>query len=420
MTLDKLTLKNFKGSGSNIEVRFDNKITYLIGINGSGKTLIGWALQYLLDESKTFFNSKYRRRMITEGADKLKVGGEFIDKKTGKTLIIKKSNTSNDNPRLVIKSSDNSINTIEDVLKMIDPLFLRPFDIIKHTPKEQAQLIGVDTTKHDESIRNAKAVLVPFRSDINRYKKVLESYEEIPEKIEVVDILALVNEKQKIIDFNDVQKTNQLVAEQLKKEIEKAKENLINAQKHFDSLPKSVSLKSIIEIDNKIASVNEVNAKAFAYQEYKKIEEQQQEAIKSFAEEQKNIEKAQQDKIDYIHSCKVMKGISFDDEGGLQISAFGQKDAYLNESFFSRGQIIKMSIQFAIKKILKAREEKQEVIPLIFIDNAESLDKDNQKYIQEMVDKHKIQVVMTIVGDKPKAGQHSIMIYEKMIKGYKE
>ena len=44
--INKLTLKNFKGS-TKLEVRFGDKVSYLIGINGSGKTMIGNAIQYL-------------------------------------------------------------------------------------------------------------------------------------------------------------------------------------------------------------------------------------------------------------------------------------------------------------------------------------------------------------------------------------
>jgi len=431
MKLEKLILENYKGSGSKIEIRFNDGITYLIGLNGSGKTLIGWALQHLFDESKTFFNSKYRRRMITEGATKMIVGGEFFDKETDKSLIIKKSNTKNDNPRLVIKSSDNSINTMKDVLKMIDPLFLRPFDIVTKSSKEQAELIGVNTFKYDVSIRNAKAVLVPFRAEINRCKKVLESYDEVPEKIEKISYAELFEEKKRIKQFNATQ--SELEDELLHynvnsfiEDIEREYPDISFIEKRnkiidtLNSLKIPESYKNTEEIQSKINSAEKTNEKALAYQEYKKVESQKDEATKSFDVEQKNVEKAQQDKIDYIKSCKVMNGISFDDEGGLQISAFGQTNAYLNEHFFSRGQILKLSFQFAIMKILKARKEKQDIIPLIFIDNAESLDKENIKYIQDMVEKHNIQVVLTIVDDKAKAGQYSIMIDEKTIKGYKE
>ena len=78
--LAKLTLQNFKGSSSELEIRFNGLVTYLVGINGAGKTMIGMAIQYLF-KGKKFFNSQYRRRIITEGKDKMKVSAE-LDRKS--------------------------------------------------------------------------------------------------------------------------------------------------------------------------------------------------------------------------------------------------------------------------------------------------------------------------------------------------
>ena len=99
------------------------------------------------------------------------------------------------------------------------------------------------------------------------------------------------------------------------------------------------------------------------------------------------------------------------------ISAFGQKNAYLTEDFFSRGQIMKLSIQLMVNKILTLKKE-HDVIPFILIDDANILDEKLLSYINKIVEKYDIQVAYLWVGDKPKEGKFSILIEERQIKEY--
>ena len=426
MQLDKLTLENFKGSTSKLEVRFNEMVTFLIGINGSGKSMIGNAIQFLF-AGKTFFNPKYRRNMISGDAKRMKVSGEFINKETGKTIIISQSLTTGDTPNLKIETSDGSNLKMAEVLEMINQIYLRPFSIINESPKKQAEMVGVDTNECDLAIKNAKDKLVPLRAEVTRYKKVLENLGDKPEKVEAVNISKLYEEKENITKFNEKQNHNKLMIythkttiSDIEIEISNLTIRLEEYKKELATMPPPEPLKSLDEINEKFANTNEITRKANRYNLYTETKELLTNAETIFTTEEKNVIKAQQDKVDYIKSCKVPDKISFDDEGGLTISAFDQENVYLNEDFFSKGQILKLAIQLCLINIKHRQSEGKETIPFIFIDNAESLDKANHEYIQEVSDKHKLQFVLAYQDDKPKSGKSCILLTEKAIKRYKE
>ena len=426
MKLDKLTLENFKGSASKLEVRFNEAVTYLIGINGAGKSMIGNAIQFLFT-GKTFFNPKYRRKMISSDSKRMKVSGEFVNKETGKTMLISQSLTTGDTPNLKIETSDGSILEMTDVLEMIDPIYLRPFSIINESPKRQAEMVGVDTTKCDDAVTEAKKRLVPLRAEVDRCKKIFGQYETEPDKIEKVNILDLVAEKENIIIFNKKQRDKETAINNQREAIEGIENEIIKLQtkleehnKTLGTLPNPETEKFSNDIQTKIDSAEDTNNRAQAYEYYMSDKQDLEKAKEVFKVEEKNVIKATEAKIEYIKSCKVSDKISFDGEGGLMINAFDQENAYLNEDFFSKGQILKLAIQLCLIDIKKHQAENKDTIPFIFIDNAEALDKANHEYIQQVSEKHKLQFVLAYQDDQPRPGKSCIMLNEKIIKKYKD
>jgi len=429
----KLKLKNFKGS-TELEVRFNDKVNYLIGINGSGKTMLGNAIQYLF-EGKTFFNNKYRRRIITEGQSKMKVVGEFVHTETGKTLVISHSLTSKGSTNLKIEGgTENGDLGIDNVMEMINMLYLRPFEIINKTPQEQAKYLGVDTTKYDDIIKAKKANLVSPRAEITIIKAKLKGYQFEPEKVDSVSLKDLYEERENIKLFNEEQlgrnseitsqtfsiQTQERKIKKLEDELQFEENALITMNEILTSLVKPEKTQSIDDVTSRIDNADSINKKATAYNTWIELKEDLKTKNVTFATKESEVTTAQEEKITYIKSCKVAPSISFDDEGGLIIDAFGQKGVYLKEEFFSRGQILKMAIQFCLVKIVKDRNDGKDTIPIIFIDNAESLDDDKIKFIEEKATKHGIQFILADQGSEPKTGKSCIMLEEKAIKEYKE
>jgi DNA repair exonuclease SbcCD ATPase subunit len=431
--LAKLALSNFNGS-TEVEIRVNDGVTYLVGINGSGKTMLGNAIQYLF-EGKTFFNNKYRRRIITDGHNKMKVVGEFVHNESGKTLKISHSLTEKGHVTLNIEGGRESGSLgMNNVMEMINMLYLRPFEIVNKTPQEQAKYLGVDTTEYDGIIKDRKADLTGPRAEINIIKAKLKDYQFEPDKAEAVSLSELYGERDKINVFNQEQDERQSAIdtqhrginqseskiENLKEELKKEQLYLQKLHERLESLIEPEPKQTLDDVNAKIGSADSINKKAAAYNTWIELKEDLKTANKTFATKETEVTKAQEDKIAYIKSCKVAPSISFDDEGGLLISAFGQKNVYLKEEFFSRGQLIKMAIQFCLIKIVKDRNDGKDTIPVIFVDNAESLDDDKIKFIHDANEKHGIQFILAWQDTEPKAGKNCIMLQEKAIKQYKE
>lgn len=424
--LAKLTLKNFKGS-TNLEVRFDGKVNFLIGINGSGKTMIGNAIQYLF-EGKTFFNKKYRRKIITDGEDKMKVVGEFFNSESGKTLVITQSLTAKDNPNLKIESGNEKTLGMNDVMDMINMLYLRPFDIINKTPQEQAKLLGVDTSKYDKNIEDKKEKLKLPRAELKKDKDKFKEYLTKPEKIDKPKpISELYTERDNINTFNNNQ--NILAKNILNQEhmiaiamdrIHNLNISIFTMETNLIGFDKPKEEKPTKDILQKIVSADDIKKKYDKYTKYTTL--QSDIAIKetAFATKEGEVTKAEEEKIAYVKQSNVPSSVSFDDEGGLLITAFNQEEVYLKEEFFSKGQILKMAIQFCLIKIVKDKQKGKDTIPILFIDNAESLDESKLDYIHDISEKHKLQFILAYQNDKPLDGKTCILLEEKAIKGYKE
>ncbi|GAG11898.1 unnamed protein product, partial [marine sediment metagenome] len=245
-------------------------------------------------------------------------------------------------------------------------------------------------------------------------------------KIERVNILELVNQKEDILNFNKIQRDRENAINSHREAIEEIEIKIIDLQNEQEKYNKELALmpnpetdKFSDDIQTKIDTAEDTNNKAQTYEHYTSDKQNLETANTKFTAEEKNVTKANEAKIDYIKSCKVPDKISFDDEGGLMISAFKQENAYLNEDFFSRGEILKLAIQLCLINIKKLQAT-GDTIPFIFIDNAEGLDKKNLAYIDDTNQKHKIQFVLAYQDDKPKPGKSCIMLTEKAIKKYKE
>jgi|GEM_PF-4784821 len=423
----ELTLVNFKGS-TKLKIKFNGNVTFLIGVNGSGKTMIGTAFQYLF-EGKTFFNNKYRRRMITDGEDKLKVIGEFTNEETGKSFKITRTLTSNDSPNLKVECDDNDSLDMKEILSMINMLYLRPFEIVKMTPQEQAKLVGVDTTDYDKKIKEKKSNLTVPRSDLKRVKEQLKAFLHIPEKVVAVNLKDLYEERENIKLFNEEQlnRNSEITSQtfrvqeqerkikKLEEELQFEKNALATKNGILESLVKPEPTQSLDNVNSRIDSADNTNLNARTFDKYVSLKSELAIEETTFATKEQEVKDAEQNKIDYIKSTKVDSSVTFDENGGLRLTAFGHTEAYLNEAFFSTGQILKLSIQFCLIKMLKDRANNLPTIPVIFVDNAEGLDKKNLEYIDKISKEYNIQFILGYQDDKPQDGKNCIMLSEQSI-----
>lgn len=425
--LKELILNNFKGSASEMKIIFSNNITHIIGMNGSGKSMIGNAIQFL-HQGKSYFSSKYRSEMITDDAKGLGVIAEYINIKTGNTIKVTAKLSRKDNPSLKIESSDEKEITKEDLNEMLDLLFFRPMYITKLSPKEQALLVGVDTSDNDNLIKAAKENLKPYRAEVNMLKTLISDKKE-PEKVEKVNLSSLYKEKDEIRIFNDNQSNILKEKETLQRKKESIITNIENLQlslndinEELTTLPEIKEKKSLENIQTIIDNAETTNKKAELYLSYMKEKENLAEAEKKYETNNKLVTQAKDKKLEYIKSCKLpFPNVKFDDDGGLVISAFNYKDkneyVYLNEDFYSKGQIMKIAIGMLTYKILKIKD-KHDVIPFLLIDDADLLDDNLISYINDIANKNEIQVVYLLVGDEPQEDKFCIMMEEKKIKEY--
>lgn len=423
-----------------LKCEFNQQYTELIGINGSGKTTVINALWLAvkgiaLKGKDCIIGDRFR--FIANGRRSMDVEIALIDERANNARILIKRHITKSGSTITFKAPDDYPISQEWLDNLLSVSFLSAKNFTQKNKKEQALLLGINTAAFDERLETAKET---YKS-INRELKALGNPEPV-EKVEPVDVEKLLETKRLIQDDSQREyKRNQQHNSELRQQYEKATrkaqeeaqrfngEQQTLADKHeeinqahvvllkngykgrevaqwINGLPKPQPHKDwhklkikepdyineipdqsrLMEIDNQIANAHDINSKAREYNNYCVLLSKINSFKKSLEDNKKQQQQIIQEKIDYLQAKNLkFKGLEIDEQGGLILH--GRE---IREPYFSKGELEKI--------VAGLRAEINDDLKVIFIDDFDLLDDDNQKSLPEYLIKKGFQVIVAKVG----------------------
>jgi hypothetical protein len=202
-------------------------------------------------------------------------------------LLVKRTFTSTGGGTLTVSNKDGatykSPQTMLDAL--VGPISFDPLAFSRMRPADQAAtlqtLLGDKFTASLAELDDKIKQTFDARAEVNRDIKRLGAPTEV-EPAERVDVSKIIAEKEAITAFNREQDSREYlrkdVAEdgqrikaritKLESELAEAKEELAQITEHYKKLPKPELHKPLDEVNSKLASVDETNRQAAAYEAY--------------------------------------------------------------------------------------------------------------------------------------------------------
>jgi len=427
---------------SNLECKFDGTMTYLIGLNGSGKTTIinaMWTAIHGIAQKGQDCVIGERFKFIQSGAKSMDIEVALIDESRNNTKILIKRHVTRTSSKLTFNAPKDYPISHEWLKNLLSVAFLSAKHFTQKNKKEQALLLGIDTAEYDKQLAELKLE----RQVVNRELKNLGQSENV-EKVDRIEIEELQKEKSKLqIDFDIQYVSNQDHNRKLDKAQEKKRKTLFdkcaefNAQQEqikqklehvkdayeileangykgtevnewIKSLPKpqdrkiwedlvakltapdyieEMPDKSAIEaIDKKIVDAYEINQQAAAYSNYLKALQR----LKDKKAEITRLDEKKKQVIDkrnaYIQSYDLpFAGLTIDEDGGLLY-----QNREIREPFFSKGQLEMIVHQLYSKT--------NSELKIRFIDDFDSLDEENQVKLTDYLINEGFQIIVAKVG----------------------
>lgn len=453
MSMFKLLRARFKNfyKFTDFVCEFGDRVTHLIGINGSGKSTVAYkgllACLNGISENKGGLIGK-RFLFIGKTGKSTDIEYTFKDQDNGAEFTVRRHFTASGQDPLKFQSTSGD---------QIDDSWLRSFlnvslmsakNFCALSGREQALALGIDTSPFEAQIKKLKDEYTLLNRDLKNMGEIAPV-----EPTEMVNIAELSGRKAKMRDalnakYLENKNANQIKREAYNKECNKREDaiesfemeqerrriKISNAHdcfeklielgfdctdllKWIDSLPKpenTIPFKEIPEpeyinempddtelqlIDSEMLRATETNAKAGAYIEYKKNVERKEAKKKELADNKAKQETAGAEAVAYIKQFKFpFAGLSVDEDGGLVLDG-----RPLNESYYSRGEleIIVAQLHASLNPDFRTR----------FIDDFDLIDDDNQDKILKALDEKGFQVITAEVR-KTKDRENTLILRE--------
>ena len=193
LKIKSLKLENF-GKFDHFECIFGDKVTRLVGINGSGKTTIGltgvWAgIKGIAERASTGQLIGERFRFIGRSRATSDIEVNLVDEKNGLEVVIKN--------HLSKQSNNIEFDCIKGALPddwvhdFLNVAFLSAKNFTQKSGKEQALLLGINTDKYDVDLQSLKTDFTV----LNSYVRDLVDLPEV-EEVKTVSVSELVQQKE--------------------------------------------------------------------------------------------------------------------------------------------------------------------------------------------------------------------------------
>lgn len=411
MKIKKLKLKNF-GAFTDFECEFDGKLTHLVGVNGSGKTTVGltsiWAgLKGIAERKAGGQLTGERFRFIGNAKASADIELHLHDDKEDVNVIIRNHITKASNAITFEATGSYPIDQqwLENLLSVA---FLSAKNFTALDGKQQALLLGIDTTEHDAKIAELKGDATVLGRELKAYGTL----EEVP-KQEGVVISELVAERDRIVAHNENQteKNREIVAAE--DALASSKENLAeleakvagmrsvvkSRESNLEKLPKPADMEDTASNTAKITNAEVINEQAAAYKVYQTNVKNRDAVTTSLSDNKTAQAKATEKRLAYIKEHDFgFDGLEVDEKGCLLLN-----DRPLKDPHFSKGEL-----ELIVSKLYMSMEPE---LKIRFIDDFELLDEDNQVKIVDALLAEGFQVITAEVGKIAKK-ENTILLRE--------
>lgn len=428
--IESLKLENFAKYAS-IEVSFDKNVTYLSGVNGSGKSTIGltgiWFMFQGIAEKSSGGNSPLigeRFRFIGPASPTAK--GEMIladEEHEVEIKVVRKLTKSG--TELRFEAPDGYILDQQFLNDLFNVFLIAPKRFALLDAKQQALQLGIDTSTYDSKIASLKSNSTLLNRDLKQYE-ALKPVDEVKE----VDVKELNKAKNNITIFNEEQrikrdnlksnedaiKTLEMSVSDVDRQIDELVEKraglvarIETGKKLIATMPKIQEDKPTAEIDKKIEESGLTNHKALLYNEYIKNIEAKRLKLEEIAENKKDIKKAEDERLEFIKGKKLpFKNLSIDEDGGLLLDGKPIRTPY-----FSTGEILK------VVPILLSSTNPE--LKYIFLEDWNLLDEDKQNEIEKYLTGQGFQLVIEYVSKEKVDGKNTILLKNnRVVESYDE
>jgi recombinational DNA repair ATPase RecF len=443
MKIKKIMLKNF-ANVSEIEVSLSDKITYLIGENGAGKTTVGlnavwFVLKGLAKKGKDVLHGE-RFRFVKDQQSPAVGQLLLYDEVNDINIVIQRKMTAKRSALKIVASDGRELDSsyIEDIFNI---LTINPEGFAKLSPKEQSLSLGIDTSKFDD----LKKIKYEERKEANyntkQKKQVLENLGKV-EKVEKVDIRELIKQRAEIeernkaklkveqervdkeiqtaIKFNTIQKERKNEIHDLEAtifeidlKIKKLKQSKQTLNKKLASLPdpkpllstnlkiKEIEIEDTTKNDEEILQAEKININYQKYIDYRNVKKEHKELNEISKRKDDELKEIENNRATYLKSCNLpLKNMSIDEDGGLLIN-----NKPFCKPYFSKGEILKLGVILAAISNPKLK--------YVYIPDSQCLDDKNKKLIFSNLVKLGYQVVAEHVGTEEMSDHTSIILTTK-------
>jgi DNA repair exonuclease SbcCD ATPase subunit len=445
-------LKNF-AEVNEIQIDLNDDITYLIGENGSGKTICGLnAVWFVLEGiAKTGKKVLHADRFRFIGKYGKSAIGQITlyDEKEDIEIYLQRKMTKSATT-LEIAASDGRDLGPNFVDKIFNIFSINPEGFAQLTPKEQAVILGVDTT----DIEAKKSVVYEQRKEqgyaVKQLHGAITECGDV-EKAENIDIKKLLDKKNKLSQDN---KQNFALAQEqrealyqeatahnekqsalqrmrlktqgcinglmtkikeLQREIEKASVAIKKEESNLEKMPEAkplmgtnIPLPKYVEydtsnLDETIERAQENNRKAVVWTEFENLKQKHKKATATHVAKDAEYKKLEDERVKYLKSRDLpFSNVTINDKGELLVDGRPFCSPY-----FSKGEILRAGIKMAASK--------ETELKYIFVPDAQSIDEASREVLfAELISKG-FQVVAEMVGTKKKDGDNSILLKESRI-----
>ncbi len=458
MKVHSIKLFNF-AKYDQVDVSFDDKVTYLIGNNGAGKSTLGisaiWFMfQGIAEKSGKDTNPLIGERFRFIGPKAATAKGEMIlhDEKTGVDIKVLRKLTKSGS-ELSFEAPESMSLDQQWLTDLFNIFLIAPKKFTELSPKEQAKALGIDTKKFDDEITELKKKY----TEINAVYRSFGEIEKV-EQVERVDVADLQRKKDAIREnLNKLFKENQEANKKTKEAWTTLKENVdkevynhnfqvdqqairidnimkaIETLEHYQytdakaiiewmdkvyprmekktavypdeptyipEIPNDADLK---EIDQQILTASETNQKALLYDQY--LVKASQKEIK-YIELQNNKEaqtSKENERLEYIKEFKLpFSNLSIGEDGELLLAGKPIKEPY-----FSTGELLK------VIPILIASQNPE--LKYVFLQDFNLLDDEKQTEIEKHLTDNGFQLVVEMVGKEKLADKSCILLKDNVV-----
>lgn len=399
MKINKVIIENFKDI-SKLIVNFSDKITYLYGLNGAGKSTIRDALALLFD-GKQAISLAHRSMMVKD--KKALITCYIGDNKN--EFELKRSMTKKDIYEIKLKSLSGSTAAF-DMAVLYNTLFLYPEYFATLDPKQQAMMLlpDLDISQFDEKIKELKAQYTVYNRQYKKYLAFIDKEIDPPEVSISDKELEELNKKFTLLqnDWDANHRTakdlmefrvRDLIIDENMDDLEFIMRVRQEFQTAIDDIDNKVKKLDYDEYINTADRLKQISSTDDAKKEFNKYIDNVHEAASNFNSMFDNKiaqEEIMLSKEKYLSEQKLpFSEFHVNDQGEL-IYSHENKDKYFNQDFFSQAEIIKHSI--AMLKNIKSQ------IKFLFISNASLLDPFTEEEIKSIAT-NDIQIVFEVAGD---------------------